>query len=98
MLVYVLVTLAVVSGAFLLGRYQILKRDEHLEDWAVQQKYHIVAIKRPWLSLGPYLWRTGENDQVYKVELRDQAGENMSGWLRYRGFLFGNYEIDLEFE
>ncbi len=98
MLVYVLVTLAVVSGAFLLGRHQVIKRDEHIEDWASQQQYQIVAIKRPWLSLGRYLWRTAENNQVYKVELRDQAGENLSAWLRYRGFLFGNYEIDLEFE
>ncbi|KPL90307.1 hypothetical protein [Herpetosiphon geysericola] len=98
MIGYVLVTLAVVSGAFLLGRYQILKRNEHIEAWALQQRYNILEIKRPWLSLGPFLWRTAENDQVYKVELRDQAGENISGWLRYRGFLFGNYEIDLEFE
>lgn len=98
MIVYVLVTLAVVSGVFLLGRYQILKRNEHIEAWAIGQRYQIVEIKRPWLSLGPFLWRTGENDQVYKIELRDQTGQQIAGWLRYRDYFFGNYEIDLEVE
>ena len=60
-----------------------------LEQWAAENGYQILERERRYMRLGPFWWRTGKNQQVYYVRVRDGSGRERSGYVRCGSWLAG---------
>jgi hypothetical protein len=65
------------------------KSSAMLHAWAEENGYTVVARKHCHIWRGPF-WFTSSNHQVvFRITLRDKAGDNWTGWARCGGWFWG---------
>lgn len=62
---------------------------ELLHRWAQRNGYTLLASERRYLRLGPYWWRKSKGQEVFRVAVSDQAGQERSGYVRVGGWWWG---------
>lgn len=63
---------------------------ETIKSWATENSCEIVNVERTFFDHGPF-WFVGEDDRIYKVEVKDRLEHN-----RVTYFRFGLWKYDQE--
>ncbi|HEX8911507.1 MAG TPA: hypothetical protein VF796_04035 [Humisphaera sp.] len=71
-----------------------------LDRWAAANGYTLLSAEHRWLAQGPFWWRTSKNQSVYRISVRDAAGEVRTGWARCGGWFLGmmSDQVDVEWD
>ena len=86
MTILVILALGLAVGSMVWG----FRRGEVLLDrWAARNGYRIVEREYRWLAKGPFFFRSGKGHSVYRIAVRDGAGELRRGWARCGGWFIG---------
>ncbi|MBN1937176.1 MAG: hypothetical protein JW934_21130 [Anaerolineae bacterium] len=76
--------------------YGFVKRsDALLHKWATDNGYQIVRAEFTLFRRGPFFW-SSRYQAVYRVVVRDPAGQVRFGWVRCGGWLGGVFEDKVE--
>jgi len=68
-----------------------------LEHWAKSNGYEILHSEIRNFSRGPFfVWRCFQKRNVYYVKIRDQNGNERSGWVCCGGLWTGQSEVKIE--
>lgn len=60
-----------------------------VEQWARDNGLELVNVERRFMFRGPFWWRTGKGQEVFRVTVRDGAGHVRSGYVRVGGWFLG---------
>lgn len=60
-----------------------------LTAWAARERLTLVSSERCWFWLGPFWLRSGKDNVVYRVTVRDEDGRMRRGYVRCGGFFLG---------
>jgi hypothetical protein len=60
-----------------------------LDRWAAANGLRLVTKEYRWLVKGPFFWRSGKNQAVYRITAQDAHGQTFSGFARCGGWFFG---------
>ncbi len=70
-------------------------QEKRINDWAVENKYTVVSIEKPWFSTGPFY--TNDHQTIYKVTLRNFYEKEYIVWFRLpKGILQDEWLWDKE--
>ena len=86
-IISVLVLVVLVGG--MLARWQLKRADEILCRWAQEEGMEVVSAHKRYFRTGPFFFRHGRGQFVFRITVRDQAGVERTGWLRVGGWLAG---------
>lgn len=67
-----------------------------LQRWAAANGYVILHAEARNFRRGPLLWASSKNQAVYFVRVRDQAGQERSGWLLLGGYWSGLFTSETQ--
>jgi len=88
----VLVILAILGGYF----YVYFSRSELLlEKWANENRYQLLHAEYRSIRKRPFLW-SAKGQAVYRVEIRDEQGNNRKGWVRCGNWLLGVFANEVK--
>jgi hypothetical protein len=87
MLVFLTVLVAIALIGLSLYLY-ITRSRSLLRKWIQENRYDLVHAEYRYLRKGPFFW-SSRNQPVYRVEVRDAAGNHRSGWLQCGGWFLG---------
>jgi acetamidase/formamidase len=80
----VFVVIAAVTGIAQFGRGRSI-----LEKWAAENGYVLISSERRSVWRGPFFITTARGQEVFRITVRDAAGEIRSGYLRVGSFMLG---------
>lgn len=60
-----------------------------LQRWADENGYDIIGKSYHYFFRGPFFWRTNKGQAVYRVTVRDKAGNVGRGWVACGSFWWG---------
>jgi hypothetical protein len=60
-----------------------------LADWAAREGVELLSAERCMFWTGPFWWRTGKDNIVYRVRVRGRDGRERSGYARCGGLFLG---------
>ncbi|HWP40300.1 MAG TPA: hypothetical protein VNL70_05195 [Tepidisphaeraceae bacterium] len=84
LLIIPIAALAIGTVAWHFRRSQTL-----LERWAERNGFRLISHEYRWIRRGPFWWRTGEGQSVYRIEVIDADGMHRSGYVRVGGWFLG---------
>ena len=82
--ILVLVILVVLSTSWHSSRGR-----ELLDGWAAREGYVLETAEYCWFGRGPFWWRSGKGNVVYRVVARDREGVVRHGYVRCGGMFLG---------
>jgi hypothetical protein len=74
-----------------LYRRGISKSRSVLQKWARLKRFELLQFERSFHSGGFRWWTTSQRQIVFFVRVRDDAGHERSGWVRFGYFAGGDY-------
>ncbi len=80
-----LVVIATIFGF----RWHFARSAAILQKWAVENGYEILEKSYRLLFKGPFFFRTTEHQTVYRVTVRDKAGNVRTGWVACGSWWWG---------
>jgi hypothetical protein len=88
----VLVILAILGGYF----YAYFSRSKFLlEKWVNENRYQLLHAEYRSMRKRPFLW-SAKGQAVYRVEIRDEQGNNRKGWVRCGNWLLGVFANEVK--
>lgn len=88
----VLVILAILGWYF----YVYFSRSKLLlEKWANENQYQLLYAEYRSIRKRPFLW-SAKGQAVYRVEIRDEQGNNRKGWVRCGSWLLGVFADEVK--
>jgi hypothetical protein len=88
----VLVILAILGGYL----YVYFSRSKRLlERWANENRYQLLHAEYRSVRKRPFLW-SAKGQAVYRVEIRDEQGNNRQGWVRCGSWLLGVFADEVK--
>ncbi len=88
----VLVILAILGWYF----YAYFSRSKRLlEKWANESRYQLLHAEYRSIRKRPFLW-SAKGQAVYRVEIRDEQGNNRKGWVRCGNWLLGVFADEVK--
>jgi hypothetical protein len=71
-----------------------------VEQWARDNGLTLVEVERRYMFHGPFWWRTGKGQAVFRVTVRDASGQVRHGYVRVGGFFLGllSDQVEVEWE
>ena len=71
-----------------------------VEQWARDNGLTLVEVERRYMFHGPFWWRTGKGQAVFRVTVRDGSGQVRSGYVRVGGWFLGllSDQVTVEWE
>ena len=60
-----------------------------LDAWAAREGLTIVSAEYRWFWRGPFWWRSGDGNAVYRIVVRDPRRGTRSGYARCGGLFLG---------
>ncbi len=71
-----------------------------VEQWAHDNGLTLIEVQRRFLRRGPYWWRTGKGQEVFRVTVRDGSGQVLHGYVRVGGWFLGLWsdQVTVEWE
>ena len=60
-----------------------------LADWAVRNGFELISAEQCWFWRGPFWWRSGDGNVVYRVTVRDPDGGTRRGYVRCGSLFLG---------
>ena len=89
----VIVVALVACGGFL---YTYISRAEQLvKKWAAENGYRLLLAEHRVFRKGPFMW-SGRTQAVYRVVIRDEWGDNRTGWVRFGDWWRGVFADGVE--
>ena len=85
----VIVFILIIAVAVPLWVWYFNRSRELVSEWASYNRLTLVSVERKLFWLGPFWWRTGKGQAVFRVTVRDEAGRRRSGYVRVGGFWSG---------
>ena len=84
-ILFILVALAGVGFA-IYG--QVTRAQTLLHKWVSENRYDLLSAENRVFRKGPFMW-SGKNQVVYRVQVRDEQGNERNGWVRCGHFFLG---------
>lgn len=85
-----LIVLAVgMAVAVLVWILQLVRTRQMLDDWARDNGYVLVEVKRRFFATGPFFGRTKEGQEVFRIRASDKQDRCFSGYVRVSSFFLG---------
>jgi hypothetical protein len=81
----------VVAGAVLSTVWSFNRSAAMIDRWARRNDLDLVWREYRWFLKGPFFWISGRSQPVYRIAVRDAAGNLRTGWARCGGWLLGLY-------
>lgn len=69
-----------------------------VRDWAYREGMELIAADLCWFWRGPFWLRSGKGNLVYRVLVRDAAGDMHSGYVRCGGLFLGMLSDEIAVE
>jgi hypothetical protein len=71
-----------------------------IDEWASHEGLEVVSKSVCWFWPGPFWFRTSRNQVVYRVRVRDQEGQEYSGYIRLGNWFLGLWidEVAVEWD
>jgi len=71
-----------------------------LERWARRSGFRLLSARRCWVFRGPFWWRTGKGQEVFRVTVRDDEGGLHRAYVRVGGWWWGLWSdrVDVEWD
>jgi len=66
-----------------------------LENWADENRYQLLHAEYRSIRKRPFLW-SAKGQAVYRVEIRDEQGNNRKGWVRCGSWLLGVFANEVK--
>jgi hypothetical protein len=66
-----------------------------LENWADENQYQLLHAEYRSIRKRPFLW-SAKGQAVYRVEIRDEQGNNRKGWVRCGSWLLGVFANEVK--
>ena len=91
-------TLGVLAILAILGWYfsvYFSKSKRLLEKWADENRYQLLHAEYRSIRKRPFLW-SAKGQAVYRVEIRDEQGNNRQGWVRCGHWLLGVFADEVK--
>jgi hypothetical protein len=70
-------------------RWHFTRSAAILEKWADENGYEILERSYRWFFRGPFFFRTSKGQTVYRVTVRDKAGNVQTGWVACGSWWWG---------
>ena len=67
-----------------------------LSAWAEREDLTLLSAEECWLWRGPFWWRSGQGNAVYRVVVRDARGRTREGYVRCGGLYLGMWSDQVE--
>ena len=80
------------SALFISFRRQVSRSTAAIRQWAVDNDYTLVLLKRRLFALGPFFMVLSYHN-VYIVVIEDKEGQRRSGWLRTGGYVSNRVDV-----
>ena len=87
--VIVLFIVVFVAFTVLVFGWRLRRSRSILQKWADGYGFEILECERRWFRRGPFWWRTSEHMEVFRVLVRDRAGQVRGGYVRVGGWFLG---------
>jgi hypothetical protein len=91
-LIFAVFVIASIAVEFVASR----RSHKCVEDWAHVSGMKIHAIRRRWLFLGPWQWRTGRWSRVYVMSISDREGKERQAFAKVGGGFGGLIADDIQ--
>ena len=65
------------------------RAESMLDRWALRQGVRLVSAEHRTMFRGPFFWRTGRGQMVYRITVRYPDGTVRQGWARCGGWFLG---------
>ena len=94
----VVVIILVFVGLSLWWRFS--RSTNMVEQWASDNSLELVNVERRFMFRGPFWWRTGKGQEVFRVTVRDGSGQVLHGYVRVGGWFLGLWsdQVTVEWE
>ena len=71
-----------------------------LEEWARANGFRLLEKEYRWFTKGPFFWRSGKNQTVYRITVQDSQGQVHRGWARCGGWFMGLWsnQVDVRWD
>jgi hypothetical protein len=66
-----------------------------LEKWANENQYQLLHAEYRSIRRRPFLW-SAKGQAVYRVEIRDEQGNERTGWVRCGSWLLGVFADEVK--
>ena len=66
-----------------------------LEKWANENQYQLLHAEYRSIRRRPFLW-SAKGQAVYRVQIRDEQGNNRKGWVRCGSWLLGVFADEVK--
>ena len=66
-----------------------------LDNWASENRFQLLRAEFRMFRKGPFFW-SGRNQAVYRVEIRDEGGNDRTGWVRCGTWWLGVFANSVE--
>jgi hypothetical protein len=95
-----LVVLIVLVLAGLGFRWRFSRSTNMVAKWASDNGLELVNVERRFMFRGPFWWRTGKGQEVFRVTVRDGSGQVLHGYVRVGGWFLGLWsdQVTVEWE
>ena len=85
----ILFFLALIVVAVLATSWRGSRGRDLLAGWAAREGYELESADYCWFWHGPFWWRSGKGQVVYRVVVRDREGVVRRGYVRLGGMFLG---------
>lgn len=75
--------------AIALWAWHFSRSRQILQSWAARSGLELLQAERRLFFRGPFWWRTGKGQEVFRIVVRDAAGQQRSGHARIGGWFLG---------
>jgi hypothetical protein len=80
--------------------FQRTQSTSRLDQWANEQGYKLLFVERRNMFRGGFSWTTSNCQEVFRITVRDQTGQERSGYVRVGGHMLGQLSdrIDVKWD
>ena len=80
--------------------WHFIRSRQLVDEWIRTNGLTPVSVERRFLCYGPFWWRTGKGQAVFRVTVRDATGQTRSGYIRTGGWFLGmlSDQVDAEWD
>jgi hypothetical protein len=94
----VLGVVGLIVFAFLQMSWHYSTSQKNLDDWAAKSGFELISAERRSFRRGPFFFFTSEDQEVYRITVRDQDGQTREGYARTGGWILGQLSDRVEVE
>ncbi len=87
---FLLLILGLIFLIFFIWRHYFSLAKKALLDWARQENFKVIELKRCQWDLGPFKWKAVRGQEVFRIQVQDFSGQIRRAWIRVNVPIYGS--------